>query len=69
MTLVPLVHIRVKALEDYGPRQEPKDIGVEYGNYYVTDIAYEFVPYPTRTLRPGHLYMGPEGAAEGDVEI
>jgi hypothetical protein len=52
MTLVPLVHICVKALEDYSPRQEPKDIGVEYGNYYVTDIAYEFVSYPTRTWPP-----------------
>jgi hypothetical protein len=24
-----------KAHEDYGPRREPKDYGVKYGNYYV----------------------------------
>jgi hypothetical protein len=35
MALVPLVHIWVKAHEDYGPRQEPKDYGVEYENYNI----------------------------------
>jgi hypothetical protein len=63
--LAPLVHIRVKAHEDYVPRQELKDIGVEYGNNYVTDIAYGFVSYPTRTLRSSHLYKGPGGADRG----
>jgi hypothetical protein len=29
------------------------------------NIAYEFVSYPTRTLRPGHLYKRPGGASGG----
>jgi hypothetical protein len=30
-----------------------------------TNIVYEFVSYPTRTLRPRHLYKGPGGAGGG----
>jgi hypothetical protein len=34
-----LVHIRVKAHEEYDPIQEPTDCRVEYGNYYVNQTS------------------------------
>jgi hypothetical protein len=35
MALAPLVYIRFKAYEDYGPKMEPTKDRLEYGNYIV----------------------------------
>jgi hypothetical protein len=63
--LVTLVHIWVKAHADYGPRQEPKKDGVEFGNYNVNCHRLLCCIIPDQDTETCHLYKGLGGADGG----
>jgi hypothetical protein len=65
MALEPLIYIGVKAHEDYGPRKEPAEGRLEYGNCIINRHRYNLYHTQPRLWDPATYIRGLGGAGGG----